>query len=273
MTFTDDDLTHFAAHGLPALPEPELSGLVETEGARIWYAVFGAGPPVVLLHGGLGNAGNWGYQVPALVGAGYRVIAIDSRGQGRSSRDDRPYSYQLMAADTRAVMDALGVRKAAFVGWSDGAVTALVLARETPERVAGVFFFACSVEETGLLPFRLTSAIERIYNHHVRDYAALSPTPGGFEKMRDDLGPMQKNEPNYSAADMAKIRVPLWSVLGERDEFIRREHAEYIARSVPGGRFVLLPEVSHFAPLQRPDAFNAVVLDFLTATTPAHHRN
>src|SRR5882757_4324403 len=120
MTHTDDDLSHLEAHGVPPLPPASATGFADNDGARIWYAAFGAGPPVILLHGGLGNAGNWGCQVPALVAAGYRAIVVDSRGQGRSTRDARPYSYELMAADTRAVMDALGVATAAFIGWSDG---------------------------------------------------------------------------------------------------------------------------------------------------------
>ena len=263
MPFIDDDLTQLQTHGLPSLPEARESGYVDNDGARIWHARFGAGPPVVLLHGGLGNAGNWAYQVPALIEAGYSVVAIDSRGQGRSTRDDRPYSYELMASDTRAVMDVLGIASAAFIGWSDGADTALVLSRQTPSRCAGVFFFACNVDATGTKPFEATPVIDRIYNQHVADYASLSPTAGGFEAMRDDLGIMQADQPNYSAADLSGVGVPVWVVLGEHDEFIKREHAEYIARSIPGARFVLLPEGSHFAPLQRPDAFNAVVLDFL----------
>jgi pimeloyl-ACP methyl ester carboxylesterase len=261
--FIDDQLTYLEAHGVPALPGGGETGTIENIGARIWYARFGRGPAVVLLHGGLGNSGNFGYQVPELVAAGYSAIVIDSRGQGRSSRDGRPYSYELMASDTRAVMERLGIGKAAFIGWSDGADTALVLSKETPERSAGVFFFACNVDASGTLPFVFTERIGRMYDHHVRDYAALSPTPGGFEAMRDDLGVMQKAQPNYGAADLEQIAVPVWAVLGEHDEFIRREHIEYIAETVRHGRFVLLPEVSHFAPLQRPEAFNAVILAFL----------
>ncbi|HVI56073.1 MAG TPA: alpha/beta hydrolase [Luteibacter sp.] len=260
----DDDLTQLAAHGVPALPTPVVSGYVDNENARIWYASMGAGPPVVLLHGGLGNAGNWGHQVPVLTAAGYTAIVIDSRGQGRSSRDRRPYSYALMAADTRAVMDALGVARAAFIGWSDGADTALVLSRETPDRSAGVFFFACNVDSTGTRPFQPSPVIDRIYRHHVEEYAALSPVVGGFEAMRDDLGPMQAGQPNYGPDTLGEIAVPVWSVLGEHDEFIDRDHAQYIARTIPRARFVLLPAVSHFAPLQRPDVFNREMLAFLS---------
>lgn len=264
----DDDLTHLAAHGVPSLPTPVTSGYASNENARIWYASFGSGPPVILLHGGLGNSGNWGYQVPALVEAGYTAILIDSRGQGRSTRDERPYSYELMASDTCAVMDALGVAKAAFIGWSDGADTALVLSRETPDRSAGVFFFGCNVDSTGTKSFQPSAVIDRIYSHHVKEYAALSPVVGGFEAMRDDLGVMQAGQPNYGPDQLREVAVPVWSVLGEHDEFIERKHAEYIARSIPGARFVLLPDVSHFAPLQRPAAFGAAMLAFLGQVWP-----
>jgi pimeloyl-ACP methyl ester carboxylesterase len=76
---------------------------------------------VILLHGGLANSEYWGDQVPALTDAGYRAIMIDSRGHGRGSRDARAFTYELMASDVVAVMDALKVRRAAIVGWSDGA--------------------------------------------------------------------------------------------------------------------------------------------------------
>ena len=244
----DDDLFDFAARGPTPLPADGVSGTVETNGAGIWYAAYGAGPPVILLHGGIGNSRNFGFQVPALVAAGYRAIVIDSRGHGRSTRDGQPYSYRLMAADTRAVMDVLGITAAAIVGWSDGACTGLVMARETPGRVTGLFFFACNVDPTGTKPFVYTDAIGRCLERHKTDYAELSPTPDGFDAMSAALRPMQRDQPNYSAADLASITVPVTVAQAEADEFITREHAEYIARTIPGARFVLLPGVSHFAP-------------------------
>src|SRR5512140_314625 len=132
MTINDDDLIRFEAEGAAPLPVSTEQGYVDNDGARIWYSAFGSGAPVVLLHGGMGNSGNWGYQVPALVQNGYRAVVIDSRGHGRSTRDARPYSYELMAADVLRVMDALRIEKAALVGWSDGACTALILADQNP---------------------------------------------------------------------------------------------------------------------------------------------
>ena len=140
-SFRDDDLQHFEAQGAAPLPATPDQGYVEHDGARIWYASHGSGPTVILLHGGLGHGGNWGYQVPALLDAGYRALLIDSRGHGRSTRDDRPFSYELLAANVLAIMDALHLERAAVVGWSDGACTGLVLAGMEPKRIAGVLLF------------------------------------------------------------------------------------------------------------------------------------
>jgi pimeloyl-ACP methyl ester carboxylesterase len=262
MDFRDDDLARFDNDGPPPLPVGE-AGHVGHGGARIWYAAWGEGPAVILLHGGLGNANNFAHQVPALIEAGYRTVVIDSRGHGRSTRDDRPYSYELMAGDVLAVMDRLAIDRAAFIGWSDGACTALILGATHPARVAGVFFFACNMDPSGTLPFEFTPIIGHCISRHRKDYEALSATPGDFDAFSEAVGLMQRTQPNYSAEDLGRITVPVLSVLGENDEFITREHAQYLARSIPGAEFVLLPGVSHFAPLQRPAEFNRVMLEFL----------
>jgi pimeloyl-ACP methyl ester carboxylesterase len=265
METQDDDLIRFEAEGA-SLPETEDQGFVENNGALIWYAGFGSGSPVILLHGGLGHGGNWAHQVPALVENGYRAIVIDSRGHGRSTRNAKPYSYDLMATDVLAVMDAMHIEKAALVGWSDGACTALILAAKNPSRVAGVFFFACNMDPSGTKEFQMTPIIQRCFNRHVKDYQRLSPTPDKFGEFSEAVGLMQRTQPNYSADDLARISVPVVIVQSEQDEFIKREHAEYLAQNIPNAKFILLPGVSHFAPLQRPEQFNAVILTFLERT-------
>ena len=259
----DEDLIQFEAEGAAPLPDTPEQGYVEHNGARIWYAAYGSGRPVILLHGGLGHSGNWGYQVPALTGNGYRAIVIDSRGHGRSTRDEQPYTYELMASDLVAVMDTLGLEQASLVGWSDGACTGLILAANSPARVASVFYFACNMDPSGTREFVMTPIIQRCFNRHVKDYAQLSATPDKFNEFSEAVGLMQRTQPNYSAEDLAQIRVPVAIVHSEHDEFIKREHAEYLARSIPGAEFIYLPGVSHFAPLQKPAQFNDAMLAFL----------
>ena len=263
MKFQDDDLKRFETSGALPLPADARTGRVENDGASIWYADCGDGPAVILLHGGLGNAGNWGYQVAPLVEAGYRVILIDSRGHGRSTRDDRPYSYQLMSTDVSTVMDALSIARAAVVGWSDGACTGMILGHHQPDRVAGILFFACNVDPSGTHPFEMTPLIERCFSRHKQDYAALSPTPEKFDEFVEAVGLMQRTQPDYSAAELGEIRVPMTFLHSEGDEFIRREHAEYLARTVPGAELVVLEGVTHFAPVQRPHLFNGAMMTFL----------
>jgi pimeloyl-ACP methyl ester carboxylesterase len=263
----DDDLRKFEAHGAEPLPAPGHQGYLECSGARIWFASYGSGPPVVLLHGGLGHSGNWGYQVPALVESGYCAVLVDSRGHGRSTRDARPFTYELMASDVLAVMDALRLEKVGLVGWSDGAVIALILAMQAPKRVMAVFFFGCNMDPSGVKQITESMPIlDRCFGRHAKDYARLSATRDQFDAFAEAVTLMMKTQPDYSAHDLAKINVPVVIVQSETDEFIKREHAEYLARSIPNSEFVELPGVSHFAPLQRPEQFNTAVLEFLRKT-------
>ena len=257
----DDDLTLFARDGVE-LPAEGAERTVESDGASIWVASFGEGPAVILLHGGMGHSGNFGKQVAAIVAAGHRVVVVDSRGHGRSTRDGRPFSYELLASDLEAVMDALGIERASIVGWSDGADTGLVLALRAPAKVERLYFFACNVDPSGTKELEITPEIERCFSRHTADYARLSPV-GQFDQLADDLGVMQGTQPDLSQQQLAAVKVPVTVVLGESDEFIKRSHAEYLARSIPGAHFELMPGVSHFAPIQRPAVFTDSVLRFL----------
>src|SRR5579871_5042667 len=132
----------------PAIPTAR-SGHAAVNGVRIYYAVYGHGSPVILLHGGLANANYWGKQIRPLA-RHHLVIVMDSRGHGRSTRDDRPYSYDLMADDVVRLLDVLHVRKADVVGWSDGAIIGLDLALRYPARVGKIFSFAANTKISGV---------------------------------------------------------------------------------------------------------------------------
>jgi pimeloyl-ACP methyl ester carboxylesterase len=248
------------------LPAAKASGYVSHDGARIYYAIYGAGRPVILLHGGLANGRYWGNQVPALTNAGYQAVLIDSRGHGRSSRDERPYTYELMASDVVAVMDHLNIPKAAVVGWSDGAIIGLVMALKDPKRLTRVFAFAANMDPSGVKPDTTRNpTFARFEARTATDYAELSPTPKGFPAFSKAINHMWDVEPNYSARDLATIRTPVAIADGDHDEAIKREHTDYLAHTIPGAKLVILPGASHFAMLQRPGEFNAAMLEFLKA--------
>jgi pimeloyl-ACP methyl ester carboxylesterase len=161
------------------------------------------------------------------------------------------------------VLRAASVERAHLVGWSDGAVVALMLAAAEPAVVAGVLFFGCNVDASGTRPFEFTAIVERCFRRHQRDYAALSATPDRFDALVDAVTRMQRSEPDLSPADLAAIDVPVTVVHAEHDEFIRAEHAAYLARTLPNAQLVRLAGVSHFAPVQRPAVFDAAVAAFL----------
>jgi len=246
----------------PSLPTPVSSGKAEVNGASIWYAVFGKGSPVVLLHGGLANSNYWGNQVPALA-AKHQVIVIDSRGHGRSTRSSAPYGYELMASDVLGVMDQLGVKQAAIVGWSDGAIIGLSLAMHHPDRVARLFAFAANSDPSGVKDVDKSPVFQQFIARGEKEYEALSATPKEYKKFVEEISRMWASQPHWTKDDLAKITVPTWIVDGDHDEAIERSNTELMAGAIPKAGLLLQPEVSHFSMLQDPAQFTADVLHFL----------
>jgi pimeloyl-ACP methyl ester carboxylesterase len=222
------------------------------------------GVPVLLLHGGEGNSNYFGNLVPILVKHGYRVIAIDSRGHGRSTRTDVPITYHLMAKDVIQVLDRLKIQRVSLVGWSDGGCIGYDLAINHPQRLARLFAFGADADVSGLNDDGANSAVFRAYSARVRDeYRRLSPTPEQWENFDAAINKMWYSLPAYTADQLRSVAVPTTIADGEHDEVIRPEHVKYIAATIPHARLVVIPDVSHFAMLQNPKAFGDVVLEFL----------
>ena len=134
---------------MPTRPPATQEGRASVNGIELYYAVYGKGSPVILLHGGLGNSDYWGNLIPALADR-YQVIVMDSRGHGRSTRDAQPYGYDLMASDVLALMDFLKLPKADIVGWSDGGIIGLDIAMNHPDRIGKLFAFGANSNLAGL---------------------------------------------------------------------------------------------------------------------------
>jgi pimeloyl-ACP methyl ester carboxylesterase len=250
----------------PSLPQALRSGTAPVNGVHIWYAVFGHGAPVILLHGGLANSNYWGLQVRALA-PHYQVIMMDSRGHGRSTRDDRPYGYDLMADDVVGLLDFLKIRKAAVVGWSDGGILGLDLAIRHPDRVSKVFAFAANTDPSGVVEGVEKNPTFAAYIERAgHEYEKLSATPKQYDAFVDAISKMWATQPNFTPEQLKAISVPIQVVDGDHDEAIKRPHTEYIAATIPGAGLLIQPNVSHFSFLQDPEQFNEAVLHFLAQT-------
>lgn len=249
----------------PALPRPDASGILQGQGgARLFHAQFGprpaAGEPVLLLHGGLANSDWWGHLVPVLA-TNRRVVALDTRGHGRSTLGDAGLSYPVLAGDALAVLDALGISRAAAVGWSDGGIAGLAMAMSAPARVARLFLFGANSSRSGGRSGGQAEPTVRAYLARcAEEYRALSPVPQDFGRLRQALSAMWRSGPEYGRARLAAIRAPTTVAVAERDELILPAHARALATAIPGAALVELPNVSHFAMLQDPRGFAAAVL-------------
>ncbi len=242
------------------------SAYVKLGDITLYFEAHGAGKPLILLHGGLGSADDWANQVPVFSQL-YRVIALDSRGQGRTTDSESPISYHLMAEDTLRLMDYLEIGSAYIVGWSDGGIIGLDLAIHHPERVAALVAYGANSSPNGVqdsvVAYLRDTPAATLQKDLGDEYLRLSPQPERLPIIIEKIRTLWLTEPNFTAADLAGIRAPTLIIDGANDENIRRGHAQEIAAAIPGAKLAILPGVGHFALTENPAEWNQVVLDFL----------
>ena len=248
----------------PPMPPAGQSGFAPVNGIQMYYAAYGEGPPILLIHGGLAHADIWANQIAPLVAAGHKVIVADSRGHGRSTRTAEPFGYDLMASDYLALLDYLKVERTAVVGWSDGGIIGLDLAMHHPERLTRLFAQAANATVDAVTPNLDQDPVFGPFIVRMgADYRRLSATPGQYDAFVEQIGHMWASQPNWTAAQLAAIKVPTAIVIGDHDEAITRAHTDYLAATIPGAVLIVLPQASHFAMLQDPDGYTAAVLRFI----------
>ena len=247
----------------PTMPVPTRQGLVPLNGVKVFYAQFGQGPSILLLHGGDANSNYWSHQIVDL-SKNFSVTVMDTRGQGRSPLTSDKLGYETFARDVVALMDFLEISRTTIVGWSDGAITGLQLALTQPRRLNGLFAFGANSNLGGLKPGGARSGVFPSYSLRCRkEYSELSPDPGKWGELQRGLAKMWRSEPNFSNALLGTIKLPVVIADGEYDEIIKPEHTRQIAESIKESRLVILKRVSHFAMLQDPPQFNQAVQKFL----------
>lgn len=245
------------------------SGLAAIAGHRLFWQVEGpaAGKPVLLLHHGLGSVRAWKMQIPSLAAAGWRVVAYDRWGYGRSdSRPGFPPEFlQADACEALQLLDLLGLERVSIVGHSEGGSLGLVLASAHPDRVERLVLVAAHIDREAETLQGLQALAQAIH---------AQPLKGGLRREHgpkaDSLAQAWVERWLDPAAEglslspvLASIRCPTLVIQGELDEHASPEHARRIARGIAGSELWLIPGVGHMPIHEIPEQFNARLIEFL----------
>ena len=233
-------------------------GYVKVNNASIYYRTFGSGPPVLVLHGGLGSLEDMGYQIRALAKAHF-VVAADSRGQGQSTDSDQPLSYSLMADDMAKLLNQLGIPRADVIGWSDGGIIGLDLAMRYPALVGKLVAISANFDVSGIPEI---SAEEADVPSTPFRYRILSPDSSYWPTIYRKVITMWRTQPHYTLSDLSHIKAPTLIMAGEFD-LIKPQHTAQLAQAIPHSEELIVKGATHAVPTDKPEIVNSEILKFL----------
>ncbi|SMQ45123.1 unnamed protein product [Zymoseptoria tritici ST99CH_1A5] len=253
----------------PALPAPISNVRVPINGAQLWYQEYNraaGGTPIVMIHGGLGYSAYFGDVITQLAKSHY-VIAVDRRGHGRSTYlESDVFTFDKFAKDTYQLLHGLNVVQAIWVGWSDGANTALagLLNPLINAAISKAFIFAASQTVQSANPnFGNTAIYAEFVSRCKKEYAELQPN-ADFSDFGKKVATLEATLPNYKDADFAPIYGPKVMIVGaEHDEAVNLDVAPHLHSVIKGSKLKILKGVSHFAPVQDPTQFAAAIMELV----------
>ncbi len=243
------------------------TGNIDYKGAKIHYVSYGQGESVLLLHGGLSNRLSWFSQIPWLVASGRRVILIDTRGHGYSTKGHSKLSYQIFAEDTLQVLDRLGIQRTDVVGWSDGGIIALLLGLEAPQRMDKIIAISANFHPSGVI-LEAQSPQEALSNtgffKAIRDWfrGVWSGAGEQHPSLEAEIIELWRTEPQLEHSDLHAITAPTLVVVGEND-IIDLNHSNELARMLANGRIEVIPGAGHAAPVTHAQEINQLIASFL----------
>ena len=220
----------------------------DVNGIKLYYEIYGEGQPLVVLHGNGGSIESASAHYAELIKK-YKVIAIDSRAQGKSSDTDQPLTYDVMASDVNALLEQLGIDSVNIWGQSDGAILGLLLAMDYPKKVRRVLAFGANIQPDSLAIFSwaINSDLEKI-----------KTTKDDKEKK---LLVLMQNYPNIPYLRLAQIKAPVLIMAGDRD-VIRPEHTLKLFQNIPNSQMCILPGTTHGASWNKKELFLQLLYDF-----------
>jgi len=219
-------------------------------GINMYYETYGSGKPLIFLHGNGGSI----YSSRAKIDyfkQFFKVIAIDSRGHGKSvDTTTKMLTYTQMANDIKVLLDSLGIDSANISGQSDGGILGLLIAINYPSKISKLAAFGAN-----LFPGKkaIVDEIENI----VRDTLRVTKD---FNRRR--LYSLLEYQPNITEKELKTIKCPVLIMSGDRD-VIRLEHSIKIFYNIENSNFFVMPGATHFGSYEKPELFNLVLMEFL----------
>lgn len=247
------------------LPTPTKSGHAAVNGVNYYYAVYGKGEPLLLLHGGLGQIEMFGPNLAKLAQT-RQVIGVDLQGHGRTSLGDRPINLADLGNDMAGVLKKLGYDKVDVLGYSMGGGVAFQFAIQHPQMVRRLALASAGYAQDGFYPEMLPqqAAVGAAMAEHMKEtpmyksYVAIAPHPEDFPKLLDQMGALMRKPYDFSA-DVKKLSMPVILIFGDSDMY-RPEHIVKFYQMLGGGlkdagwqrehmsqnRLAIIPNVTHY---------------------------
>jgi pimeloyl-ACP methyl ester carboxylesterase len=248
-----------------ALPTPTKTGHVTANGIDYYYAIYGKGEPLLLLHGGLGQIEMFGPNLTALA-ASHQVIGVDLQGHGRTRLGNRPINLVDIGDDLAVILNALGYKQVDVMGYSFGGGAAFRLAVQHPSLVRRLVLVSTPFAQDGFYPEMLPqqAQVSAAMADMMKDtplytsYAAVAPDPNEFPRLLDAMGAFMR-QPYDLTSDLTRLKMPVMLVYGDAD-MIQLEHivksyhllggakqdAGWNREHISQNRLAILPNVTHY---------------------------
>ena len=241
-----------AGQAVPYGHNPAAGHYELVRGVRLYYETYGAGPPLLLLHGNGDNIGAFRHNIPALA-RHYRVLALDSRAHGQSTDPGDSLSFEQMADDCAALLTRLHLDSVNVVGWSDGGITALIMGFKYPNYVNKLAVMGANLFPEGI-EVKMLNSLQKQYAE-TKNFV----DPGSVNRKR--LINLLLTQPHITFEELKQIKAPVLVMAGEHD-LILPEHTHAIQQHLSNSKLVIFKDASHSAPWEIPQAFNEAVVSF-----------
>ncbi len=218
------------------------------------YIDKGAGEVLILLHGNGEYLEYFEHQIEYF-SKKYRVIALDTRGHGKSPRGEAPFTIRQFADDLKEFMDEMGIEKAHMLGFSDGGNIAMVFAMKYPEGVEKVILNGANLYASGV---KLACQMSITYEYYQALFFAKKYPKA---KKKAELFALMVKDPNVKVKELKKLKARTLVLVGE-DDLIRESHSKLIYKNLPDGELKIIPG-DHWIAKKNPEVFNRVTEEFL----------